>query len=80
MVDIAQGYAGLGQAIADGFAGKTAPVLDAAKSLFFHRCDQLAVLHQAGSGIGVIGVEAENVGHADRSDIGRKLRLCGWYR
>ena len=49
------------QAVADRFAGEAAPVLDAAEALLLDGGDQVAVLDQAGRGIGVIGVEAEDV-------------------
>ena len=48
------------QAIADGFGWKTRPVLDAPKPLFLRRGDKLAVAEQAGGGIAVISVDAED--------------------
>src|SRR5215207_10010541 len=67
VLDVAQRYAGLGQAVAYRFAGKAAPVLDAAETLLLDGGDQGAVLDQAGRGVGVIGVQPEDVGHRSRS-------------
>ena len=80
MVDIGQRDPCLAQAIADRFAGKAAPMLDAAKTLLFDRCDEFAILDQAGGRVGVIGVEPENVGHAAMSIIRRSLRPVVSYR
>ena len=63
VLDVAQRDAGLGQAVADRFAGEAAPVLDAPEALFLDGGDQGAVLHQAGGGIGVVGVQPKDVGH-----------------
>ena len=67
VLDVAERDAGLGQAVADRFAGKAAPVLDAAEALLLDGGDQGAVLDQAGRGVGVIGVQPEDVGHRSRS-------------
>ena len=63
VVDVAQLDTGLGEAVSDRFTGKAAPVLDPPETLLFDGRDQLAVLHQAGSGIGVKGVKSEDVSH-----------------
>ena len=48
MVDISERNARLFQTIGDGLGGKTGPVLDTAKALFFHGRNQDPVAHQRG--------------------------------
>ena len=67
MVDVGQRDACFGQAVADRFTGEPAPMLDAAETLLLDGGQQHAVLHQAGRGIGVVGVEAQDIGHRSRS-------------
>ncbi len=63
MRHIAERDAGFGEAIADRFAGEAAPMLDAPKALLLDGSDEIAVLHEASSSVGVIGVKAEDVAH-----------------
>ena len=63
MLDVGQRDIGFGQAISDRFAGEAAPVLDAPEALFLDGGDQGAVLHKAGGGIGVVGVQPKDIGH-----------------
>ena len=65
VVDVAQGDAGFGQAIADRFAGKATPVLDPPEPLLLDGRNQFAILHQAGRRVGVKGVEAQDVCHRE---------------
>ena len=53
--------AALPQAIADRALGKAGAVPQSRKPLLRHRRDQLSVAHEAGSGIPVPGIDAENV-------------------
>ncbi len=65
VLDVGQRDAGFGQAVADRFAGEAAPMLDAAETLFLDGGDQGAILHQAGGGVGVVGVQPKDVSHQD---------------
>ena len=67
MLHVGERDAGFPEAVADRFARKAAPVLDAAEALLLDGSDEVAVLDEAGRRVGVIGVEAENVGHLPRS-------------
>ncbi len=63
MVDIGQGQVGLVEAIADGFARKSGPVLDPAETLLFRGRDNLAVTNQASGRIAVECVDPEYRDH-----------------
>ena len=69
VLDVAQRDPGLGQAIADRFAGEAAPMLDAPEALLLDGGDQGAVLHEAGGGIGVVGIQAQ--GHKPSGSLRR---------
>src|SRR5258708_38511114 len=75
VLDIGQRNACLGEAISDRFAGEAAPMLDAPEALLLDRRDQDAVSHQASSGIGVVGIEPEDVGHLPDLARARFVRL-----
>ena len=60
MVEVVDRDARFVQAVADGFGGEAGPVLDAAKPFFLRRGDDLAVAQEAGGGVGVEAVEAED--------------------
>ena len=49
-------------------------MLDAPEALLLDGGDELAVLHQAGGGVGVIGVQAEDVGHQGLRKSSRSRR------
>jgi hypothetical protein len=57
------------QAMADRLGGEARPMLDPAKALLFHRRNQLASAEQAGRGVGVVGVNPEDVHYV-------RLRRC----
>ena len=60
VVDVVESNAGLAQAIGDRLRGKPGPMLDPPEPLLLRRGDQHAVAHEAGGGVGVEGVEAED--------------------
>ncbi len=60
VVDVGEAQAGILQAPAHGLGGQAGPVLDAAEALLFSRGDELAVLHQGGGGVAMIGVQSED--------------------
>ena len=63
VLDLRQSDPGLGEAVADGLARKARPVLDAAEALLLGRRDDLAIADEAGGGIAVERVDAEDRGH-----------------
>ena len=67
MIDVGRSDAAHLQARANRLGRKPGDVLDAAKALFFDRRDELAVAHEDGRDVAVIGVDAENVHESNLS-------------
>ena len=61
MGDVLQLQFRFGKAVGQRLRGKTGPVLDATEALLLRGRDQLAVLHEAGRRVGVIGIETDNI-------------------
>ncbi len=61
MVQLVRPDTAVVQAKADGPLGKTGAVAQPHKPLLRRRRDQLSIAHEAGSGIPMPGVDAENV-------------------
>jgi hypothetical protein len=76
VVHIGERDAGFLEAIADRLAGEAAPVLDPPEALLFDCGDEIAVLHQASGGVGMIGVEAEDIGHLAESRPRSRRSRC----
>src|SRR5712691_3416969 len=74
VVDVGQAQARLAQAIADGFARESSPMLDATKPLLLGRRDKQAVAHERGRRIAVKGVEAEDDHRGERRAPGAALQ------
>ena len=58
--DVRQLHARLSQAVADRLGREASPVLDAPEALLFRRGEEHSVAQQAGGGVAVVGVEAED--------------------
>jgi hypothetical protein len=66
VVEVTEAQAGFAEAEFGGFSGEAGPVLDAPEALFFGGSDDATIANEAGGGVAVVGVEAQD-GHTETS-------------